>query len=244
MRGRGRGPRAGRHRLTASAGALTVTLAMLVWGAAPASAGGPTSVFLVSPETGRTAGLYYSDREYGRLDSLLRAGSFRAPPEGVRADLRITLTWLIHDSSPWRIDWIFPVSEGEDVWMRRAMIPADPTTPSWHRAADPGPIRALLSDLDLLERPGSGEDLSAFSLRDVYRDDAAAEAPAEATGAETPPAPRSTATARSDDDTGWWWALAGGAAGAALALVLRPFAARLRLGGRGEPGPRQELRDV
>lgn len=204
-------------------------------------------MFLVSPETGRTAGLYYSDREYGRLDSLLRAGSFRAPPEGVRADRRITLTWLVHDTSPWRIDWIFPVSEGEDVWVRRAMIPSDPTTPSWHRAADPGPLRALLSDLDLLDRPDSGEDLSAFSLRDVYRDDSVAEAQAEPTEpveAETAPALRSTAAARSDDDTGWWWALAGGAAGAALALVLRPFAARLPLGGRGEPGPRQELRDV
>ncbi|WP_409470113.1 hypothetical protein [Streptomyces sp. HC307] len=249
MRRRVLGSKGGWRRLTALAGALTVTLGMFVWGAAPASAGGPTSAFLASPATGETAGLYYSDREYTQLDSLLQAGMLGKPPKDAMVDRRITVTWLVHDTSPWRVDWIFPVTDGKDVWVHRSMSITEPTRGSWHLAPNPERLRALLTDLNMLGKPDGDEDLSAFSLGETYATDGQDGTTTEtvpAEPAEGPAAPQSAATAsRMSDDTDWWWALPGGAAGAVLALTLRPFATRLPLGGRrGEPGPRQELLDA
>jgi hypothetical protein len=80
--------------------------------------------------------------------------------------------------------------------------------------------------------PGEGEGAQDSSGTATDAMDTATEAPlAQSTG--------------SGDGTDWWWALPGAAAGAVLALVLRPFAARLPLARlQGEAGPRQELRDV
>ncbi|WAZ23645.1 hypothetical protein STRCI_005000 [Streptomyces cinnabarinus] len=228
-----------------------MTLAMIVWGAAPAAAGGPTSAFLASPTTGETAGLYYSDRDYAELESLLRAGTLGAPPKDVMADRRVTVTWLVHDTSPWRVDVIFPVAGGKDVWVQRAMNITEPTENSWHRAPAPAELRSLLTDLGVLGKPEGVEELSAFSLREVYEADresgvAAEPAPGSESGsAEKAAAPRSVAAAQPEDGTDWWWALPGAAGGAALALFLRPFAARVPWGGRGrDAGPRQELLDA
>ncbi|MEV0176705.1 hypothetical protein AB0I00_37045 [Streptomyces sp. NPDC050803] len=226
-----------------------MTLALLGWGAAPASAGGPTSALLVSPESGRTTGLYYSDREYGQLDSLLQAGTLGKPPEDARAERQISVTWLIHDTSPWRIDRIYPVTDGTDVWVHQTMNITEPTKGSWYRVPQPDRLRALLTDLDMLGKVAPGDVSSPFSLREVYETAAdAAVAPGAAQSTEpadtAAPAPREQASG-AGDRTDWWWALPGAAAGAALALVLRPFAVRLPFSGvRGEPGPRQELRDV
>ncbi|MBC2901392.1 hypothetical protein H4N64_07185 [Streptomyces sp. PSKA01] len=226
-----------------------MTVGMLVWGAAPASAGGPTSAFLVSPATGEAAGLYYSDREYTQLDSLLQAGTLGAPPKGVMADRRITVTWLIHDTSPWRIDGIFPVVGGGDVWVHRSMSLTESSKDSWHRAPNPERLRALLKDLGMLGKGDGGEDLTAFSLREMYtstgEDGTATETGASTAASAAAPAPRPSAASGTSEDTDWWWALPGGAAGAVLALTLRPLATRLPLGRRkGEPGPRQELLDA
>ncbi|MFE6333791.1 hypothetical protein ACFVOK_11320 [Streptomyces sp. NPDC057798] len=256
MRRRVLGSRGGRRRLTALAGALTVALGMSVWGAAPASAGGPTSAFLASPETGKAAGLYTTDRKYAQLDSLLLAGTLGAPPKDAMADRRVTVTWLVHDTSPWRVDHIFPATEGTDVWVHRAMNITEPTEGSWHRAPKPERLRALLTDLGVLGRGDDGADLTSFSLAEMYTADGEQGSVPETetgtgTGTETGAPAEGVAAARpaaasgTSEDTDWWWALPGGAAGAVLALTLRPFAARLPLGGRrGEPGPRQELRDA
>ncbi|GLW44973.1 hypothetical protein Stsp02_06350 [Streptomyces sp. NBRC 14336] len=247
MRGRVRGGTGVGRRLAALTGALTVTLGMWVWGAAPASAGGPTSAFLSSPATGETAGLYYSDREYTELDSLLEAGALGAPPDGAVADRGITVTWLIHDTEPWRIDRIYPVTRGEDVWVYRSMELTDQTKGSWHRASEPERLRELLVDVGVMGEPAGGEDLSAFSLREMYRS-TQEDGPVAEPSAPTTPSPRPLESARAGEDTDWWWALPGGAAGAALALTARPLAGRLGLGGRkggpGEQGPRQELLDA
>ncbi|MFN0281424.1 MAG: hypothetical protein ACKVZ6_05580, partial [Kineosporiaceae bacterium] len=59
-----------------SSRALLVALSLGVLGAAsvalaaPGAAGGPTSVLLVDPATGRTAALYATDAEYQRLSDL------------------------------------------------------------------------------------------------------------------------------------------------------------------------------
>ncbi|MER6675810.1 hypothetical protein [Streptomyces sp. NPDC000983] len=262
MRGRGIGEESGSRRPAALAGALAVTLGMLLWGAAPAAAGGPTSAFLASPETGETAGLYYSDREYGRLDSLLAAGRPALPPEDVTADRHITVTWLIHDTSPWKVDRIFPATEGEDIWVYRSADTTEPARGDWQRVPDPGPLRTLLTEVGMLGEPDTGEDLTAFPLRETYPAGGVAEDPAEP-AADEPTATEAPVTGASvtggaeasgsgsGGGTGWWWALPGAAVGGVLALVLRPFAARLPLGAgaiRGaaaRPGggpPREEPR--
>ncbi|CCK27951.1 hypothetical protein BN159_3572 [Streptomyces davaonensis JCM 4913] len=212
-------------------------------------------MFLVSPETGETAGLYYADREYAQLESLLQAGTLGAPPRDVMADRRVTVTWLVHDISPWRIDSVFPVAGGKDVWVHRSMNITEPTKDSWHRAPDPARLRTLLAGLGVLGKPEGGEELSAFSLREMYETDGAGggatepesgSGPGSGSGSTEEASPSRSVAAPSEDGTDWWWALPGAAGGAALALVLRPFVTRAPWGGgRGrEAGPRQELLDV
>ncbi|MGH1555106.1 hypothetical protein ACRAWF_34075 [Streptomyces sp. L7] len=112
------------RELTALGGALAMTLALMVWGASGAAAGGPTSVLVTSPTSGQAAALYYSDEQYGELQQLLGPegrGTRDKPPE---ADLtrarQINVTWLAHDISPWRIDRVFPVeSRPQAVWITR-----------------------------------------------------------------------------------------------------------------------------
>ncbi|WP_282700830.1 hypothetical protein [Streptomyces sp. CC219B] len=235
-------------RLTAWAGALALTLALLGWGAAPASAGGPTSAFITSPTSGEAAGLYYSDQRYNELESLLQAGTLGKPPRDATAVRQIHVTWLIHDTDPWRVDWIYPVAEGTDVWVQRTVNITESTGNSWHLAPDPGRLRALLSDLGVMGEIAPEDGGAPFSLREVYTSGAETAVTAgspEPVAEETVTAVSGTSAAGTGDGTDWWWALPGAAAGATLALVLRPFAVRLPWSGaRGEPGPRQELRDV
>ncbi|MCT9076312.1 hypothetical protein [Streptomyces fulvoviolaceus] len=236
------GGRSGRCReLAALAGALAVTFALMIWGASSASAGGPTSVLVVSPQSTETAALYCTDKEYGELERLLGApgtGTRDKPPEANLAAARqINVTWMVHDVSPWRLDRVFPLADADDVWIHTAEnVPAS-VNGEWHRARNPGQLRALLKDLGLMgETSGEGHAIFPTPWQESGNDSATAE---PETAAATSPTPAA------DDEADWWWALPGLAAGAVLALVLRPFAMRMppaRL--RREPGPRQELRDV
>ncbi|MFE2813742.1 hypothetical protein ACFXGG_25355 [Streptomyces nigra] len=225
------------------AGALLAGCALLLWGLAPvASAGGPTSVLLSAPGNQRTAALYYSDREYVALEKLLGTparGSREQPPdESLMAADQINVTWMVHDVTPWRIDRVHRMARGKDVWIRRTTDVERQTHGSWYRAARPGELRALLDELDLTGGPTSAPGASE---EPAETGDTAAEA--EEAAASASPAAR--ASSGPSAGTGWWWAVPGAVAGAVLALGLRPVVARRpwdRL--RGEPGPRQELRDV
>lgn len=230
------------RELAALAGALAVTLALMLWGAASASAGGPTSVLVVSPQSTETAALYYTDKEYGELERLLGVpgkGTRDKPPEAdLTAARQINVTWMVHDVSPWRLDRVFPLDDASEVWIHTAEnVPAS-VNGEWHRARNPGQLRALFEDLGLMGET-SGEGNSAIfpaPWQESGDDSGTAETETSAATSPTPAA---------DDEADWWWALPGLAVGAVLALVLRPFAMRMppaRL--RGEPGPRQELRDV
>ena len=117
-----------------------VCVAAFWMGAAPAVAGGPTSVLLVAPESGMTASLYFTQPEYERLSSLVqgsatgsadRAGEYNNGPT-------VRLTWLIHDVGVWRVDEVF-VEDGSEPWIATRMSPDDgrlPDQPVWHRPAD------------------------------------------------------------------------------------------------------------
>ncbi|MGW6736199.1 hypothetical protein [Streptomyces sp. NPDC055013] len=233
-------------------GALGATLALLLWGAAPASAGGSTSVFLASPESQETASLYYSDEEYGELDRLLGPGGRGTrdkPPEAdLMASHQISVTWMAHDVTPWRLDRVYEMDDGRNVWIHTAVGRDQPTNGTWHRAEQPAQLRILFKDLGLMSKASAEGSAAAVPPEseasgdgEGAQDSSALATDTTGTAAEAPLA-RSTG---SGDGTDWWWALPGAAAGAVLALVLRPFATRLPLPRlRGEPGPRQELRDV
>jgi hypothetical protein len=212
-------------------------LAVTVWGAPSASAGGPTSVLVVSPESRETASLYCSDERYAELDRLLGPSSAdtrtEAPEANLLAARQINVTWMAHDVSPWRLDQVFPLADGDQVWIH-SEVP-ETVNGHWHRTKNPTQLRALLTDLGVMGKvSGEGHAIIPAPAQESGSD-------AGAVNTEQPASLSSTA----DDDTEWWWAIPGLAAGAVLALVLRPFVLgkpweRLR----GETGPRQELRDV
>ncbi|WP_351229360.1 hypothetical protein [Streptomyces sp. NPDC002133] len=212
---------------------------------APAAvAGGPTSVLVVSPESGETAALYYSDREYQALTDLLGQGSSGdtdRPPSldsmtGVR---QLNVTWMAHDISPWRLDRIYPSDDGGTVWIHSALgLPAS-YDGRWHKATEPAALTALLKKLGVMGRRSSehGQGIPPHSSW-------------EGDGASPEAAPPATASAAGGaDPAGWWWAIPGLAAGTVVGLVLRPLAARLprppftRREDR-EPGPRGQLLDL
>src|SRR4029079_3373907 len=75
--------------------------------AGPAVAGGPTSVLLSLPGTGRMNVLHVGSEDYEALAGQVGASSGMVPGEegtGERHDQGpvLTLTWLIHDVQPWR----------------------------------------------------------------------------------------------------------------------------------------------
>ncbi|MFI6930101.1 hypothetical protein [Streptomyces sp. NPDC050287] len=240
------------RELAAVIAALAFTLALMMWGASGAAAGGPTSVLVTSPASGEATARYYSDKEYGELERLLgpaNSGTPDKPPEaGLTRARQINVTWLAHDISPWRLDRIFPVdpvdpvdgSGPPTVWIHTAAGMPDSTNGYWHRAEHASQLRALLTDLGVM-----GE-ISGEGYQGIFPAPWQSETPAET----TPPEETTTTTlqvgvAEGADNTDWWWALPGAAAGAVLALALRPLALRLpwdRL--RRERRPRQELRDL
>ncbi|MFJ8634384.1 hypothetical protein [Streptomyces sp. NPDC093568] len=189
----------------------------------------------MAPESTETASLYYSDEEYEALARLLGGqgeGTRDKPPEAeLMAARQINVTWMVHDVSPWRLDQVYAAHKRQAVWIHTAMNLDATTNGAWHRADHPSQLRALFAELGLMGKASS--------------DGGAAISPPDASDAGDRVTGASPAASGSREGTDWWWALPGAAAGAVLALVLRPFATRLPLDRlRGEPGPRQELRDV
>ncbi|MFI5677954.1 hypothetical protein [Streptomyces cellulosae] len=230
--------------MAALVGALAVTLALMVWGASGASAGGPTSVLVTSPASGEATARYHSDKEYRELERLLGPANSGTPDKPPEADLtrarQINVTWLAHDISPWRLDRVFPVhgSGPPTVWIHTAANMPDSTNGYWHRAEHASQLRALLIDLGVM-----GE-ISGEGYQGIFPAPWQSQTPAETPPDETTTTVR-VGVAEATDDTDWWWALPGAAAGAVLALALRPLAPRLPWGRpRRERGPRQELRDL
>lgn len=148
-------------RRTTRLAVLIGLLAAVSWFAAAqsASAGGPTSVLLANPQTGRVAALYHTDTAYDRLAGAV--GAFAAvtgsttKPGAVTDDFtgEIRLTWLIHDMSIWRIDRVHATTE-DGMWVQ-TVVRTDggdmfdqPGT--WHRPADPKALTAALQDAGLL----------------------------------------------------------------------------------------------
>ncbi|MGX4690268.1 hypothetical protein [Streptomyces sp. JNUCC 63] len=218
-------------------------LALTVWGASSAAAGGPTSVLVTSPQSGEATALYFSQKEYGQLERLLGpagTGSRDKPPEADLVHARqVNVTWMAHDISPWRLDRVFPVTGTDAVWIHTAANMPESVNGYWHRAEQPARLRALFGKLGVMGKV-AGEGYTGIFPAPWQSDTATP-------GAADTETIRVSAGTADGGGTDWWWAIPGAAAGAVLALTLRPLALRLpldRLRRERDPGPRQELRDV
>ena len=200
-----------RHAALALLTALLLSPAL----AGPAAAGGPTSVLLVVPGEGRTAALYTGQADYESLAGLVGAfGDTGATTEsGTEVDhaagTEVTVTWLIHDVSVWRVDRIYPDAPGGpwiasqtsfdgsgDIWSSPVQ---------WHNATQGKALTGLLTRLGL-----RGSSAAAPSV-DV--------APPASPAAVTPTAPSATEPAAADGPSGPVWCVAGLALGVALTLA-------------------------
>lgn len=217
-----------------------VLMSLLVAG--PASAGGPTSVLLVVPGSGQTASLYASDPDYEALAGLVGAfgaggGAGTVDKSGASHEVGtgVTLTWLIHDVSVWRVDRIYLGADGGP-WIATqttdgvASIWDSPVV--WHTSAGGKELSLLLDRLGV--RPGSG------SVGDAATASASAGGGSGVAAGVVPPVPeaeqsnqaaqRPTGTG-TPSEVGLMWGLAGLALGVALAM------AGLRLVPRPRPAP-------
>ncbi|MGW7067764.1 hypothetical protein ACWGII_18020 [Streptomyces sp. NPDC054855] len=255
-----------------SVAGCAAALALAVAGAPQAVAGGSTSVLVVAPESGQSTALHWSAGEYAELESALgHLGSDsgtdlgkgrRAQPPGLAMGdgrRQVTVTWMVHDVRPWRVDRAYPVAsetgdgkgggDGEggkggtntDVLWIHTTTDVASMKGVWHKAKDPLRLTALFEKLGVLG-PAKAEGGHAAPPE-------ADSAPPSASGSEA--ASGRGDGAPGDGGTGWWWAIPGAAAGAVGALLLRePFAGRrpllASLRGRRphEDGPRQELRGL
>lgn len=88
---------------------LVLTLTTVVLAVLPAAAGGPTSVMVTVPGAGRSTALYYTDTAYERLSDAIGVGREVDPVRGpdFGAQNPVTLTWLIHDVTVWRVDRVY-----------------------------------------------------------------------------------------------------------------------------------------
>ena len=205
-----------RYALTAL---LLLPLALMTAG--PASAGGPTSALIVNSATGQTASLYHVDDSYGALAD--QVGAFAPggsagtadqagrPGEGTSS---VTVTWLIHDVSVWRVDRVYLEAAGGP-WIETQVDESGSgrlwdNPPIWHKASDGPALAALLTSLT-----------SDAPSADARADAAAAAAAAAADTAVAPGQPREQRADQSSTSrlAGWVWGLAGLALGAALMLL-------------------------
>lgn len=256
-----------------SVAGLAAALALVVMGAPEAMAGGPTSVLVVSPESGQSTALYVSDKAYGELERGLgdigdvggKGGGRRERPPGLDmgdGSRQINVTWMVHDVRPWRVDRAYPVASGSKdgkdgktgkdaaaVWIHTT-TDVESMTGAWHKAKDPARLTALFKKLGVMGAPtGKGN-------QGIAPEADSAPPPTSASTSDSDSEAEQAASGRTDGvpgdgGAGWWWAIPGAAAGAVGALLLRgPLVERRRvlasLRGRRphEDGPRQELRDV
>ncbi|GAA2792993.1 hypothetical protein [Kribbella solani] len=205
--------------------ALVVLLFALT--AAPASAGGPTSVTLSASSTVVT--FDYNDSRYGDLQKLLLSPPAVDPPRAALGARFVRATWRLYDRSVWRVDVIYPDAPGGPLIASQDNLSGTAPTltkPTWHRPTDPAQLTALLRSLNLLTGPKPTQPAPALPAEPTAPPARQTAPPA---GQTTPPTDQTalaaqpsafTGPGQAGFFTGWRWALPGVAVGAALALVL------------------------
>ena len=201
---------------------FTAWLLVLLMPPGPASAGGPTSALLSVPGAGRTASLYYTDAAYAQLSNLVGVeGATSEDTSGTdhAAGPGVTVTWLIHDVEPWRVDRIYLGGDGgpwiatQEVLGETGSIWEAPVV--WHQPTEGKALILLLDELGLAA--AAGADSGGVSANDPQVP-AAEPGSGVLTRAEpaSPPASTDDASGFSGIDA-WWWGLGGLVAGALLA---------------------------
>jgi hypothetical protein len=139
---------------------LTALLGLTGWACAAGSAyaGGPTSVLLANTGRARVHALYTTDSTYHRL--LAAVGDAEVgdstEPSWVPEDVKdaVTLTWLVHDVTVWRVDSVV-LTLDDGIWVGTVVGVTGEgnlnTGPSrGHRAEDDKGLTAVLSAAGLL----------------------------------------------------------------------------------------------
>ena len=144
------------HLVRAALTAALLSVAALT--AAPAAAGGPTSALLSIPGAGSTASLYYTDPEYDELANLVGvsepSGTFETELSGGHeSGPGITITWLIHDVQPWRVDRVY-LGGKDGPWISTQIMPTAP--PRSGRAPCAGTARERRTADQPARRTGAG----------------------------------------------------------------------------------------
>jgi hypothetical protein len=183
----------------------------------PAYAGGPTSALLSVPGQGRTASLYYSDAAYEELADLVGAfdgtGTRSSSQPSHESGTTVTVTWLIHDVEPWRVDRIY-LGGDDGPWIATQQMLGDDTSiwdspVSWHQPSDGTALVRLLDSLGVGRTGTAAEAASPAEPGD--------NAPASVEPAATAPAPSDGTSGTSARDHAWWGL--GGLAGGVLLAV-------------------------
>ena len=214
------------RRFAVLVGACVTALWM---GAAPAVAGGPTSVLLVAPASGMTASLYFTQPEYERLSSLVQGSATgRTDRSGEYNDgPTVRLTWLIHDVGVWRVDEVF-VEDGSEPWIATRMSPDGgplPDQPVWHQPADARRLIQMLGTMRMLDKGAIPLSMPEIQL------------PAST---DSPPAAPAGPSSPRVSLSGWRWVLPGLLVGAGLAYVAVRLSPSWQ---RRTPEPRWDLID-
>ncbi|MFC7496914.1 MULTISPECIES: hypothetical protein [unclassified Nocardioides] len=192
--------------------AVVAACALALLTPTPASAGGPTSAILSVPGEGKTASVYYTDPEYNQLADLVGAnvetGTVDESGRTHESGPGVTVTWLIHDVQPWRVDRIYLDADGGP-WIATQVMVGDSgsiwdSPVVWHQPASGKELSMLLDDLGVGQAARAAGDF-----------DGVAGAPAPAT--EEPAAP-SPDTETTSSVHAAWWGVGGLVVGALLML--------------------------
>jgi hypothetical protein len=130
-------------------------------------------VFLSAPGTGQTASLYYTDAEYDELGRLVGenqsspASGTDSPGAGRGRGPSITVTWLLHDVEPWRVDTIYLEGKAGPWISTQSSFSGSIWDASvvWHQPTEAKRLIQLLGELGLTEQEtaGSSSDADAGS---------------------------------------------------------------------------------
>ncbi|MFC0625365.1 hypothetical protein [Kribbella deserti] len=187
---------------------LVVLGAVVVFGASPAVAGGPTSVMVVAHDRGTAAAIVNSDPAYTNLEKALYESAPQSGPQSSHEHGEvIRVVWYLHDVHAWRVDEIYPDAPGGP-WVATRKTDSSgelAETARWHKGGGQGLINALKS-LGIFERPvappgGVVEDSPA-------EQDVVPAVEDEPTAAVASPA---------EQGSGWRWGIPGFFVGALLA---------------------------
>ena len=206
--------------------------------AAPANGGGPTSALLSVPGAGSTASLYYTDPEYDELAGLVGVaeptGTFDGKESaGHEYGAGVTVTWLVHDVEPWRVDRIYLGAE-DGPWISTQVADSSGSIWEgpvlWHQPEQGKRLADLLDGLGLGTKASTDTSFDGVAGAPVPESDDTAAAPPAAAGPEP-------ATAAESTWRGAGWA-AGGLLGGLLGGVLLTLAwTRRRSSDEDEPEP-------